>query len=112
MEKRGLRNLQWKLKKGAYCVLMSTLSFYVSYENGDFYFQRIRIIDFKSVTEAFLNCSDLLWEKIVVVIEKNFWNSRLKAENFQNFEVTCTIYSSSESSEHFFGNTLSPTIRA
>ena len=28
-------------------------------------------------------CSDLLWEKIVLVIEKNFWNSRLKAENLQ-----------------------------
>ena len=27
----------------------------------------------------------VLWEKIVLVIEKNFWNSRLKAENFQNF---------------------------
>ena len=26
--------------------------------------------------------SDLLWEKIVLAIEKNFWNSRLKAENF------------------------------
>ena len=25
-----------------------------------------------------------LWEKIVLVIEKNFWNSRLKAENLQN----------------------------
>ena len=31
------------------------------------------------------NCSDLLWEKIVLVIEKNFWNSRLKAKNFQKF---------------------------
>jgi hypothetical protein len=31
------------------------------------------------------NCSDLLWEKIVLVIEKNFWNSRLKAENLQIF---------------------------
>ena len=31
------------------------------------------------------NCSDLLWDKIVLVIEKNFWNSRLKAENFQKF---------------------------
>ena len=29
------------------------------------------------------NCSDLLWEKIVLVIEKNFWNLRLKAENWQ-----------------------------
>ena len=28
-------------------------------------------------------CSDL-WEKIVLVIEKNFWNSRLKAQNLQN----------------------------
>ena len=34
---------------------------------------------------CYLNCSDLLWEKIVLVIEKNFWNSRLKAENFQKF---------------------------
>ena len=31
------------------------------------------------------NCSDLLWEKIVLVIEKNFWNSRLKVEKLQNF---------------------------
>ena len=31
------------------------------------------------------NCSDLQWEKIVLVIEKNFRNSRLKAENLQNF---------------------------
>ena len=31
------------------------------------------------------NCSDLsLFEWIVLVIEKNFWNSRLKAENLQN----------------------------
>ena len=34
---------------------------------------------------CYQNCSDLLWEKIVLVIEKNFWNSRLKAENLQNF---------------------------
>jgi hypothetical protein len=32
---------------------------------------------------CYQNCSDLLWEKIVVVIEKNFWNSRLMAENLQ-----------------------------
>ena len=31
------------------------------------------------------NCSYLLREKIVLVIEKNVWNSRLKAENLQNF---------------------------
>ena len=34
---------------------------------------------------CYQNCSDLLWEKIVLVIEKNFWNSRLKAENLQKF---------------------------
>ena len=33
---------------------------------------------------CYQNCSDLLWEKIVLVIEKNFWNSRLKAKNLQN----------------------------
>ena len=32
---------------------------------------------------CYKNCSDLLWEKIVSVIEKNFWNSRLKAENLR-----------------------------
>ena len=32
---------------------------------------------------CYQNCSDLLWEKIVLVIEKIFWNSRLKAENLQ-----------------------------
>ena len=34
---------------------------------------------------CYQNCSDLLWEKIVLVMEKNFWNSWLKAENLQNF---------------------------
>ena len=32
---------------------------------------------------CYQNCSDLLWEKIVLVVEKNFWNLRLKAENLQ-----------------------------
>ena len=30
------------------------------------------------------NCSDLLWEKNVLVIKNNFWNSRLKVENSHN----------------------------
>ena len=34
---------------------------------------------------CYQNCSDLLWEKTVLVIEKNFWNSRLKAKNLQKF---------------------------
>ena len=46
------------------------------------------------------NCSDLPWEKIVLVIEKNFRSSRLKAEN-KIFEITWTIYSNSERSEQY-----------
>ena len=38
------------------------------------------------------NCSDLLWEKIVLVIEKTFWNS---------IEIIRTICSNSERSEQF-----------
>ena len=34
---------------------------------------------------CYQNCSDLLWEKIDLVIEKNFWNRRLKAKNLQKF---------------------------
>ena len=34
---------------------------------------------------CYQNCSYLLWDKIVLVIEKNFWNSRLKTENLQKF---------------------------
>ena len=34
---------------------------------------------------CYQKCSDLLWEKIVLVIEKKFWNSSLKAENLQIF---------------------------
>ena len=34
---------------------------------------------------CYQNCSDLLWEKSVLVIEKNVWNSRLKAKNLPNF---------------------------
>ena len=43
----------------------------------------LQIIRFLSF--CYQNCYDLLWEKIVLVIEKNFWNSRLKAEKLQNF---------------------------
>ena len=36
-----------------------------------------------SMVFCYQNCSDLLWEKIVLVFEKNFLNSRLKAENLK-----------------------------
>ena len=56
-------------------------------------FSKLKVVHLKSrkyMTSGYMvfcyqNCSDLLREKIVLVIEKNFWNSRLKAENFQNF---------------------------
>ena len=34
---------------------------------------------------SYQNCNDLLWKKIVPVIEKNFSNWRLKVENLQHF---------------------------
>ena len=34
---------------------------------------------------CYQNCSDSMWEKNVLMIEKNFWNLRLKAKNLQNF---------------------------
>ena len=37
---------------------------------------------------CYQNCSDLLREKIVLVTEKNFWNSRLKAKNLQKRFLT------------------------
>ena len=55
------------------------------------------------MTFCYQNCSDLLWEEIVIVIEKNFWNSRLKAENLQIFEINWKIHSNSERSEQFLG---------
>ena len=50
---------------------------------------------------CYQNCSDLLWEFFFLVIEKNFWNSRLKAEYLKIFEITRAIYSYSERSEQF-----------
>ena len=43
------------------------------------------LLNFEGMVFCCKNCSHLLWEKIVLVIKKNFWNSRLKAENLQNF---------------------------
>ena len=50
---------------------------------------------------CYQNCSELLWEKIVLVIEKSFeirgWRPRI----CKNFEISRTIYSNSERSEQF-----------
>ena len=45
------------------------------------------------------NCSDLLWEKIVLVIKKNVRGRRPRICKI--FEITTTIYWSSEISEYF-----------
>ena len=47
---------------------------------------------------CFQNCSDILWEKIVLVIKKNVWNLRL---NVKNFEMTRQIHSNNEMSVQF-----------
>ena len=51
-------------------------------------YSRLILRRFRVDTNAYMvfcyqNCSDLLWDKIVLVIEKNFWNLRLKAKNLQ-----------------------------
>ena len=58
-----------------------------------------------SMVFYYQNCSDLLWEKIVIMIKVTFWNSRLRDENLQIFEITRTIYTNSERSELFFVTT-------
>ena len=53
---------------------------------------------------CFQNCSDLLWEEIVLVIKKNFWNLRHRGWRpriYKNFEITRTICLNNERSEHF-----------
>ena len=59
----------------------------------------LRGLSNRKLVFCYRNCSDLLWEKIVLVIEKTFeirgWRSRI----FKYFEITRTIYSNSERSE-------------
>ena len=39
--------------------------------------------DYLVIVFCLQNCSEILWEKIVLVIVKNFWDSRVTAENLQ-----------------------------
>ena len=55
---------------------------------------------------CFQNCSGLLWEKIVLVIEKNFWNSRLKARISKHFEINRKIHSNRERYKYNFWNRM------
>ena len=47
------------------------------------------------------NCSDQLWEKIVLVIKKTFEIQGCRLRICKMFEITRTIYSNSERSEQF-----------
>ena len=48
--------------------------------------QILQHVHHRKMVFCYQNCSDLLWEKIVLVIEKNFWNSRLKAQFLRSLE--------------------------
>ena len=63
-------------------------------------FERIKI-DYKIpiLISCYQNCFDILWERIVLVIEKIFWNSRLRI--CKMFEITRTICSNCERWEQF-----------
>ena len=56
----------------------SCISLYIIEMMAIYYYSRLNGMVF-----CLQNCSDLLWEKNVLVSMKNFWNSRLKAENLQ-----------------------------
>ena len=45
------------------------------------------MVDPVAVVFCYQHFSDLLWEKIVLMIKKNFWNLRCKAENLKKFWV-------------------------
>ena len=57
---------------------------------------------------CFQYCSELLWEKIVLVIEKNFWTFEIRVwrARIKKKEITITIYLSSESSVQFYENRI------
>ena len=61
-----------------------------------------------SMVFCYQNCSELLWETNVLVIKKNFWNSRPRPRICKIFEITRTIYSNSERSEQFLVTDLVP----
>ena len=56
---------------------------------------------FKHNGICYQNCSDQLWEKIVLVIEKTFEIRGWKPRIFKKFEITWAICSNSEWSEQF-----------
>ena len=54
---------------------------------------------FRKMVLCYQNCSDLVWEKNVLVIEKTFEIRGWRLRTCKFFEITWTIYSNSERSE-------------
>ena len=68
------------------CMYLKTKIFEKKCHNLEFRIKNgLCLMIFGKIGILLQNCSDLLCEKIVLVIKKNFWNLRLKTENFKNF---------------------------
>ena len=81
----GRKNSQRQICYAIFCNCWGYLVWVPSWKEGRQYY----LINYYQKCFILLsNCSDLLWEEIVLLIEKNFWNLRLKAGNLQNFEIT------------------------
>ena len=57
--------------------------FFAEFKKNNLEFHEFFLPTSLKLVFCYQNCYDLLWEKIVLVIEKKFWNSRLKAKNLQ-----------------------------
>ena len=49
------------------------------------FFLKALSLGWKEMVFCYQNCSDLMWEKIALVIEKNFSSLRLNAKDLENF---------------------------
>ena len=70
----------------SYCKLFSAL-FLIHFR----WKHRMKKNPWKSMVFCYQNCSDLLWEKNVLVIKENFWNSRLRLRSLEQFIRTKII---------------------
>ena len=95
----------------------SRISWIISYQNSGwkrnrqtcawgkkFYFPQHFLSEEPKQEMAFFyqDCSDLLWEKVVLGFEKNFEIQGWKTRICKMFEITRTVHSNSEKLEQFF----------
>ena len=55
---------------------------------------------------CYQNCSGVLWEKNVLVIEKKIWNSKLKDENLQKCLRSSEQFIQTVKGQNNFGNRM------